>query len=80
MLICCIALQVKQELSDTESDYDRLQNTPFVTSLDVTLDDLIWAADMSNSRSFAIPKDLGELALRTALPTVTNSRCQCITC
>ncbi|KAL3135541.1 hypothetical protein ABBQ38_006018 [Trebouxia sp. C0009 RCD-2024] len=50
--------QVKQELSDTESDYDRLQNTPFVTSLDVTLDDLIWAADMSNSRSFAIPKDL----------------------
>ncbi|KAL3158709.1 hypothetical protein ABBQ32_011447 [Trebouxia sp. C0010 RCD-2024] len=50
--------QVKQQLLDTESDYDRLQNTPMVTSLGVTLDDLIWAADMSNSRSFAIPKGL----------------------
>ena len=67
MFISCAATQVKQQLSDTESDYDRLQNTPFVTSLDVTLDDLIWAGDIANSRSFSIPKGLGEIAPRAAL-------------
>ena len=52
-------MQVKQQLLDTEQDFDRLQNTPLVTSLDITLEDLIWASDIVTSRSFAIPKQLG---------------------
>lgn len=54
-----IVIQVKQQLVDTEQDYERLRNTPFVTSLGITLGDLKWAADMATSRSFAIPKGLG---------------------
>ena len=54
-----IALQVNQQLLDTEQDYDRLKNTPLVTSLGITLEDLMWATDIVNSRSFAIPKALG---------------------
>ena len=59
LFIGCVALQVKQQLLDTEQDYDQLQNTPFVTSLGITLDDLKWAADMTTSRAFAVPKGLG---------------------
>lgn len=70
---------MKQQLADTERDYDRLQNTPFVTTLDITLDDLIWAADMSNSRSFAIPKGLGGVTLRAAFPNATKI-CRYIVC
>ena len=44
---------------DTEQEYDRLQNTPLATTLDLTLEDLTWAADMATSRSFGIPKQLG---------------------
>lgn len=44
---------------DTEQDYDRVQNTPLATTLDLTLEDLTWAADMATSRSFGIPKQLG---------------------
>ena len=59
LFIGCIAIQVKQQLLDTEQDYDQLKSTPFVTSLGITLEDLKWATDMSTSRSFVIPKGLG---------------------
>lgn len=57
--VIAVVIQVKQQLVDTEQDYARLENTPFVTSLGISLGDLKWAADMATSRSFAIPKGLG---------------------
>lgn len=81
-IIVAIVVQVKQQLVDTEQDYDRLQNTPFVTRLGITLGDLKWAADMATSRSFAVPKGLGGTALEVCLLCyrhITNIFCMMLT-
>lgn len=77
-----VNIQVKQQLEDTEQDYSRLQETPFVTHLGITLGDLKWAADMATSRSFAIPKGLGGTALEVCLLCcrhITNMFCTMLT-
>ncbi|KAL0044789.1 hypothetical protein WJX82_009632 [Trebouxia sp. C0006] len=48
--------QIKQQLADITDDYRRLQSTPLVSDLDISLEDLIWASDMVTSRSFVFPK------------------------
>ncbi|DBB01977.1 TPA: hypothetical protein ACH3X1_000563 [Trebouxia sp. C0004] len=48
--------QIKQQLADITDDYGRLQSTPLVHDLDISLQDLVWASDMVTSRSFVYPK------------------------
>ncbi|KAL0024826.1 hypothetical protein WJX79_002354 [Trebouxia sp. C0005] len=48
--------QIKQQLADVTDDYRRLQSTPLVKDLDISLQDLVWASDMVTSRSFVYPK------------------------
>lgn len=48
--------QVRQQSDTIQQAYKRLQSTPMVVKLGLTLEELVWAVDVVTSRSFAIPK------------------------
>ena len=52
-------LQVKKQWSELNEDAQHLQNTPLVKNLNITAEEIIWAANVVTSRTFAGLKKLG---------------------
>ena len=53
------SLQVKQQQSELNEDVQHLQNTPLIQNLNITPEEIVWAANAVTSRSFAGLKKLG---------------------
>ena len=52
-------LQVKKQWSEVNEDAHHLQETPLIKNLNITAEEMIWAANVVTSRTFAGLKKLG---------------------
>lgn len=70
-------LQVTKQRDTINQAYKRLQSTAMVTKLGLTLDELVWAVDVTTSRSFAIPTNwLNTLRGRLHLAHPESKHCE----
>ena len=62
------SVQVQKQHNAIQASYKRLQRTPSVSKLNITLQELIWAVNVATSRQIAIPKQWPELSAGMQIP------------